>query len=233
MTSFLIISKDKSKRESQALDICEKNEIDKLDITIFDKDTLEKKDKKVALSIGIEDIKYLQSKVFLKPFKSQTKAIIIKDAEILTIEAQNAMLKVLEEPPAHTLIFLTADVKEIFLPTILSRCQLIDIKTEKIIPPKDRGELLETLKQLQTINVAQCLSMAQNLTKKKETALDWLENMIIVLREQLLLSVGQGGDEEKNFYQSTITQFQKAYTTIKTTNINLRMTLEYLFLSLL
>jgi DNA polymerase III delta prime subunit len=233
MVSYLITSKDKSKREQCALELCNKNGIDPLDITVFDKDTLEKKDKKVALSIGIDDIKYLQHKIFLKPIKSQTKAIIINDAQLLTIEAQNAMLKVLEETPPNTLIFLTADTKEVFLPTILSRCQLIEIKTEKQLSTDDKTELQNTIKQLGNITVSECLSLAQTLSKNKDTAVDWLENMILILREQLLDSVEQGSEAEINRCQFMINNFQTCYTTVKTTNINLRLTLEHLFLSLL
>lgn len=56
------------------------------------------------------------------------RVVIIKDAHTLTEEAQNALLKTLEEPPKDTLLILTATSKQMLLPTICSRTQLIDIK---------------------------------------------------------------------------------------------------------
>ncbi|HET8671851.1 MAG TPA: hypothetical protein VFM05_14895, partial [Candidatus Saccharimonadales bacterium] len=55
------------------------------------------------------------------------RAVIIEHAELLTVEAQNAFLKLLEEPPADTILALTADNPQALLPTILSRVQLLAV----------------------------------------------------------------------------------------------------------
>ena len=127
MTSFVIASKDKNKRLSYTRDYCAKLNIDPFDITFIEKDP----ESKNSQSIGIEDIKTIHKKIFLKPFRSATKAIIIDDAHILTPEAQNALLKILEEPPKHTIILLAAESKDAFLPTILSRCQIVEIEEDR------------------------------------------------------------------------------------------------------
>ena len=72
-------------------------------------------------SIKIEMIRELQSWVRLKPFEGRYKVAVIREAERLTTEAQNALLKTLEEPPAQTVLVLTAVYPLQLLPTILSR----------------------------------------------------------------------------------------------------------------
>lgn len=88
-------------------------------------------------SISIESIRQLQDFVRLKTTGSQTlrRAIIVEDAHKLTTEAQNAFLKLLEEPPADTVIVLTAQGNDSLLPTITSRAPKIAIKT----PPQKRA----------------------------------------------------------------------------------------------
>ena len=76
-------------------------------------------------SISIEKIRDMISQTQLKPFISSRKVFIIKDAELLTLEAANALLKTLEEPPDKSLLILTTSAAEKNLETIRSRCQTI------------------------------------------------------------------------------------------------------------
>lgn len=80
-------------------------------------------------SIGIDDIReQLVGDVQIKPYRSKYKIYIIPDAEKLTVQAQNALLKTIEEPPAYAIIlFLTTNASS-FLPTILSRCVVLNMK---------------------------------------------------------------------------------------------------------
>jgi len=82
-------------------------------------------------SISIESIRQLQRFLQLKTVGTRPlrRAVIINHAEALTTEAQNAYLKLLEEPPADTLMVLTADNQRALLPTILSRVQLLTVYT--------------------------------------------------------------------------------------------------------
>lgn len=66
--------------------------------------------------------------ISIRPYASPYKIYIIEEAERLTIEAQNAMLKTLEEPPAYGLILMLAESAASFLPTILSRCVRISLQ---------------------------------------------------------------------------------------------------------
>lgn len=82
-------------------------------------------------SISIENIRELQDFVRLKTAGTSAirRAIIVEDAHKLTTEAQNAFLKLLEEPPKDTIIVLTAQGNDSLLPTITSRAPKIVVKT--------------------------------------------------------------------------------------------------------
>lgn len=76
-------------------------------------------------SIKIEQIREIQSRVAYKKLEEKYQIVIIQDAQKMTVEAANSLLKVLEEPPQGTIFILIADHTRSMLPTILSRCQLI------------------------------------------------------------------------------------------------------------
>lgn len=77
----------------------------------------------------IEDVReQLLETVDLKPFQYEKKIYIIEKADTLNIQSQNALLKTLEEPPAHAVFLLLAERAEAFLPTILSRVVVMKIR---------------------------------------------------------------------------------------------------------
>ena len=79
-------------------------------------------------SIKIEQIRYLQKKIQEKPIISEKKVYIINDANLMTVEAQNCLLKTLEEPPEYATIILIGNNENSFLQTIKSRCIIIHFK---------------------------------------------------------------------------------------------------------
>ena len=76
-------------------------------------------------TIAIEEIRKIKIFVFFRPYASSRKFIIIDDAHLMTVEAQNALLKILEEPSASSILVLVTAYPEALLPTINSRCQEI------------------------------------------------------------------------------------------------------------
>jgi DNA polymerase-3 subunit delta' len=78
--------------------------------------------------IGIDDIRGLQRSANLPPYEGKCKAFIIDEAEYLSTEAANALLKTLEEPPPTVVWLLLAADEERLLPTIISRCQRLELK---------------------------------------------------------------------------------------------------------
>lgn len=86
-------------------------------------------------SIKIEQIREIQRKVAEKPIISSKKIYIINDSDKMTTEAQNCLLKTLEEPPEYITIILIGTNENAFLSTIKSRCTIIhfqDIPEDKI-----------------------------------------------------------------------------------------------------
>ena len=76
-------------------------------------------------SIGIDQIRTLKHDVVLKQQSGQSRVFIISHAEQMTVPAANSLLKLLEEPPPGTTLFLTTSAPGRILPTITSRCQTI------------------------------------------------------------------------------------------------------------
>lgn len=74
-------------------------------------------------AIKIDGVRQMERDTQLRPYEGKKKVFIIVEASRFTIEAGNALLKTLEEPPADTLIILTTAHADQLLPTILSRCQ--------------------------------------------------------------------------------------------------------------
>lgn len=108
--------------------------------------------------ISIDAIRGLQRFLQLKTIgdRSYRRAVIIEHAEGLTPEAQNAYLKLLEEPPTDTIMILTADNPRVLLPTIRSRAQVITMYA----PHEEdiRSYFAKTGKDMATVNQAFFLS---------------------------------------------------------------------------
>jgi DNA polymerase III delta prime subunit len=88
-------------------------------------------------SIKIEDVLSLDNIICYQPYESENRIVFIRESGALTIQAQNALLKKIEEPPARTYFILSANKKNSLLPTIVSRSVAIFVPPEK----KDDGEI--------------------------------------------------------------------------------------------
>ena len=77
-------------------------------------------------SLGVDDARQkINNIVSIKPYFYKYKIFVIENADTLTVQAQNALLRVLEEPPSYGVFLLLAENYSAFLPTILSRCVLL------------------------------------------------------------------------------------------------------------
>ena len=79
----------------------------------------------IGESIGIEKVREIKNFLWQKPIQSSKRTVVIKWANYLTPEAQNAILKVAEEPPSHALIILLVKDHTNLIPTLVSRFQKI------------------------------------------------------------------------------------------------------------
>ncbi len=104
-----------------------------------------------ASNTGVDDIRDLRENVRYLPARSRFKIFIIDEVHMLSINAFNALLKVLEEPPEHAkFLFATTEPHKI-PPTILSRCQRFDFRK---IPISRMVDLLRTIAQKENLQIS-------------------------------------------------------------------------------
>ena len=165
-------------------------------------------------SYGIEDVRTLQNWLILG---SGPKIAFIPQAQNLTPQSQNALLKILEEPPTNTTIILQVSDPDSLLPTVLSRCQLV------ILPPSDppasteeREKAAEFLAALDSDDLGQCFKMVSLLAKDRTSAIASLEALLRFLHQQ------QKYPPTKEVFPALVALRQ---------NANVRLTLENLCLN--
>lgn len=212
MHSYIISSSNLEKGTEKAKEISQKEKVDVFDLEIAEFEGL-----------GIEDIRKIQEKIFLKPFRGEKKSLIIVISGNATTEAQNAMLKLLEEPPKSSLIFIVINNYLSLLPTILSRAKVIEL-TEEI---KTTGESLSEFLEMQKDGNA--LYLAEKIAKDKSAIL-WLEDLILSLREKMIENLDN--KNEANRIRRHIHKIELGHYDLKNTNANPRLILENLFLEL-
>lgn len=225
METIILLSKDKKITEAYLLDFFKKQAVEPIDVTAIDFQTDKKGAKKQ--SIGIAEVRQFQKKVVLTPIRSKKKCVVFYASEAITIPAQNALLKTLEEPPNNTIIILIASELSFFLPTVLSRCFVVELTT-----PLKKEEAKDKLNITSLpSSVSKLLILAQNAGKDKESALSYLSDSIKELHGELIEQYITTQSKHPTI-PTFLTEFQKTYTIIKTTNVNPRFALENLLLSL-
>ncbi|MBF8250135.1 MAG: polymerase delta prime subunit [Candidatus Levybacteria bacterium] len=217
MQSFLIASLDKNLSASYAANLLKEKNVDSLDINLH---VYEK-------AMGIENVREIQKAILLKPFRGKTKAVVIEAYEDITPQAQNALLKILEEPPNNTIIVITTAKKELLLPTIISRCKVIVLQEKEIkLVQNELSKFHETLNILLNGGSGDKLKIAQDITRDKGDAALWLEKMAVFVKNKLT-------ENNKDLkYLNFLKELQKTYKVIKSTNVSQRTTLENHFLSI-
>ena len=83
-------------------------------------------------SISVDDIRVqINGDIQVKPYNGKYKIYIVPDADMMTVQAQNALLKTIEEPPAYAVILLLTENANSLLPTICSRCVMLKLRNIK------------------------------------------------------------------------------------------------------
>lgn len=131
-------------------------------------------------SVTIDQIRDLKRHIFQKPVSQKYKFILIEAAEKLTDEAQNALLKILEEPPRHAILVLETKNKHALLPTILSR--VVAIQTDLGVQP------LSGLSQ-QAILGVEPLSSALEKIPEITNPEEFLDSQMLALTELLTAKI--------------------------------------------
>jgi hypothetical protein len=137
-------------------------------------------------SIGIDQIRQLKNLLPQKPASGHHRFAIIHLAETLTIPAQNALLKLLEEPPTHTTVILTAPSKHSLLPTIQSRCQLVNIVTPSPLTKSQLQDQSKTFQNISDSSISQRLTLAPKLVSSRSSAIEFCQSQSRFLHQQLI-----------------------------------------------
>ena len=110
-------------------------------------------------TISVDDIRtQVNNDIVIKPYSSRYKVYIVDEAEKMTVQAQNALLKTIEEPPAYAIILLLTTNADNFLPTILSRCVSLNIKA---VPDETIEKYLMSNWQIPDYQAQICVAFAQ------------------------------------------------------------------------
>jgi DNA polymerase-3 subunit delta' len=162
MNSFLIVSKDEEKIEEKIEEITKTNSAIKSNFSL----------KKINDARELKQLNKLSH--------NQKLVIIIRNIEEASIPALNAILKNIEEPNQNIIFILTTKNIKSVLPTVVSRCQIIKLKSEEKIDTKIASKHLEFLNlkkgsQLLFINKIQ----------KREEALKFLKELILTCQENM------------------------------------------------
>jgi DNA polymerase-3 subunit delta' len=133
-------------------------------------------------SIGIAKMLILKQWVDIKPYSGDNKIAIIYNSHLLTIEAQNSILKLLEEPREDTTIILVCNNYQTLLPTIISRCQLlIDNEHENI-----EQDTINEFMMLDSIGKFEFIEKFEKDENKKFAIEHFLKMLLNYFRNQLL-----------------------------------------------
>ncbi len=180
-----------------------------------------------GLTIKIEAIREAIRFLSLKSFRLGPKAVVIKEAQNLTPEAQNAFLKTLEEPPENSFIALCTSKLEALLPTITSRCRKIflpfmekplGLKTSALLEVLSGRDIIFKDRQEFSSFVFSLISLLHQGLLAKESGennqLSKLEGCAIILNDKSSLEI-----------QSILEELLKIYAAHASVNMNLAMNL--------
>ena len=178
-------------------------------------------------SIGIAEIRELQHHLNRKPVSKPQKIAFIENADTLTVEAQNALLKTLEDPPGSALIFLSCQsTSDNLLPTILSRCQTIYLPpATPTIPSSEIAAVQDLLVSLSRWGIGERFKLAAEVSSSRKEALIWLDKMLCALHH---LAISQTSVPVN--WPSRTKSLLQAKNRLKA-NCNVRLTLENLLLN--
>lgn len=120
--------------------------------------------------VSVDEIRtQILDDIDLKPYSSQYKIYVVPDAQLMNPQAQNALLKTLEEPPEYAVLMLLTNNIDTFLPTVLSRCIVLNFKP---VEPLSMMEYLTGQMGLDQAKARFCTDFAQgNLGKAVRLAI--------------------------------------------------------------
>ncbi len=139
-------------------------------------------------SISVDDIReQINETVDIRPYEGDYKVYIIPQADLMTPQAQNALLKTLEEPPAYVVFLLLTENADALLPTITSRCVILKLRNikdtlikkylvERLHVPEDKADLCTAFAQ-GTLGRAIMLAQSEHFGEIRDEAVRLLTHV--------------------------------------------------------
>ena len=178
-------------------------------------------------SIGIEAVKEFQKSMHFKPFQEEVQVGLILQAEKLTTQAQNTLLKTLEDSSDVSIFILCVDNEKNLLPTIRSRGIIIYSKSQRIQLPEET----EDLKNFLEMSALEKFNIVEQYSKEKDSSLLLINTLEEVFRARLELDIKNGNIDSSQRNLNLLKKVQKSREKI-TANCNRRLTLESLIVQL-
>ncbi len=166
--------------------------------------------------LGIFEARKIKEHFSLKPYSAKGRAVALENASTLTHEAQNALLKTLEEPPPEAILILGASSDTKFLPTILSRCEIIRLQSTD-----DRQQTEDFSDDIEKLLKSKVEERFEYVEKLKDRE-DFLHALVSYFHQDLNL---HPGGANLNFMKEILQSEEWAEA-----NVNIRAILEYLML---
>lgn len=144
-------------------------------------------------SIGISQIRELHRILSLRSTSQSGKVVVFPAADLLTPEAQNSLLKTLEEPPVGVSIILAAPNQDLLLPTIISRCHLIELSSinSHEFSPEKIEETKDLLGKLSNLPLGQKLKLAAEIAVGRNESLSTIDLFLVSLHQSLPAQLSQ------------------------------------------
>lgn len=161
--------------------------------------------------VGIPETKQIIKHLSSKPFGKTAKSVVIFNGNNISNDAQNALLKTLEEPSGESLILIAVDSETRLLPTVLSRCGIIRLK-----PGSTGKEVSFDLEKILKANTEERFEIIEKTADKDK----FFSEFVTAYRNRVL-ETGSGGEMLDELLQAGIW---------KQSNVNIRTILEYLML---
>ncbi|MCJ7691221.1 MAG: DNA polymerase III subunit delta' [Clostridiaceae bacterium] len=173
-------------------------------------DLVEWRIEKNKSTIGVNSIRTLNIEIHKKPYEGNKKVIIVYDAHKMTVQAQNAFLKTIEEPPKNVTIILLCENLEVILDTIKSRCQIHKLKNLSVDEMEEFLKINYTYLPVEDIRVIIAFSNGipgnaekficdENFKNIRNITLEILLRLSKVTTEELIKYEKKLSDQKENF----------------------------------
>jgi DNA polymerase III delta prime subunit len=183
-------------------------------------------------SLGIADIRTMTAFLSKKPLQKKQNTVLILAAEKLTLPAQQALLKTLEEPPGASQIYLVTSQPDQLLPTILSRVSSIDASIHRSFDEKKVKESAILLDKLLAVKVGERLVILDDQEFTREKALEFLDHLEYLMHQKIssppLKLRGGAGEGDITKIVDLIYSTRKYLKS----NVNIRLAMDHFALSL-